>query len=167
VPWLIRYVQDRDLWQFQYDETKNINAALFSYDFDFALWSELQSYCGELGELGEEGEVLLRAHDKAVREMCCHEFRTVRFFSSLNAEEIHVPFINCPASLASDVGNVLALKHPVVALYFDTATHRAVSLRSSKENPSHLDVSAIAAGFGGGGHKHAAGFRVPLNWEGE
>jgi nanoRNase/pAp phosphatase (c-di-AMP/oligoRNAs hydrolase) len=34
------------------------------------------------------------------------------------------------------------------------------SLRSSENGG--LDVSAVAALFGGGGHKHAAGFRVDM-----
>jgi nanoRNase/pAp phosphatase (c-di-AMP/oligoRNAs hydrolase) len=29
------------------------------------------------------------------------------------------------------------------------------------------DVSAIAKGYGGGGHKNAAGFQMPRGWEGD
>ena len=36
---------------------------------------------------------------------------------------------------------------------------RIFSLRSTEDG---LDVSEIASKFGGGGHKHAAGFSVPL-----
>ncbi|NET14334.1 MAG: hypothetical protein F6K08_16620 [Okeania sp. SIO1H6] len=35
-------------------------------------------------------------------------------------------------------------------------------LRSSASK-GLVDVSAIATKFGGGGHKHAAGFSVPIN----
>jgi nanoRNase/pAp phosphatase (c-di-AMP/oligoRNAs hydrolase) len=41
--------------------------------------------------------------------------------------------------------------------YYDTATHREFSLRSLGD----FDVSEIAKEFGGGGHKNAAGFKVP------
>ncbi|MEY5098606.1 MAG: hypothetical protein RJA36_1325, partial [Pseudomonadota bacterium] len=41
--------------------------------------------------------------------------------------------------------------------YWDTAEHRQFSLRS---RDGGLDVAAICEGFGGGGHRQAAGFRV-------
>jgi nanoRNase/pAp phosphatase (c-di-AMP/oligoRNAs hydrolase) len=40
---------------------------------------------------------------------------------------------------------------------------RIFSLRSVGD----FDVSAIAKIYGGGGHKNAAGFTVPIGWEGE
>jgi nanoRNase/pAp phosphatase (c-di-AMP/oligoRNAs hydrolase) len=42
---------------------------------------------------------------------------------------------------------------------FYTETSKVYSLRSKEGGE---DVSIIAAKFGGGGHKHAAGFSVPL-----
>lgn len=52
----------------------------------------------------------------------------------------------------------------VAACYWDTPEGRVFSLRSTDTGP---DVSEIAKAYGGGGHAHAAGFRVPLGWEGE
>lgn len=36
----------------------------------------------------------------------------------------------------------------------------AYSLRSCAEYAGHVDVSEVARQFGGGGHRHAAGFRA-------
>jgi nanoRNase/pAp phosphatase (c-di-AMP/oligoRNAs hydrolase) len=44
--------------------------------------------------------------------------------------------------------------------YYDTEDNRKYSLRSVEGG---VDVSEVAALFGGGGHKHAAGFKIPLD----
>lgn len=45
------------------------------------------------------------------------------------------------------------------ACYWDTPDGRVFSLRSTDDG---MDVSEIAKVFGGGGHEHASGFKVPL-----
>jgi nanoRNase/pAp phosphatase (c-di-AMP/oligoRNAs hydrolase) len=49
---------------------------------------------------------------------------------------------------------------PFAACYWDTPGGRVFSLRSANDG---LDVSEIAAKFGGGGHKHASGFRLAFD----
>lgn len=58
---------------------------------------------------------------------------------------------------ASDVAGKLADGHAFAATYYDDTDGRRWSLRST---PEGADVSQIAEAFGGGGHKHAAGFRM-------
>jgi nanoRNase/pAp phosphatase (c-di-AMP/oligoRNAs hydrolase) len=43
------------------------------------------------------------------------------------------------------------------ATYYDISDARVFSLRSSKDG---IDVSKVAVQYGGGGHPHAAGFKV-------
>jgi oligoribonuclease NrnB/cAMP/cGMP phosphodiesterase (DHH superfamily) len=66
--------------------------------------------------------------------------------------------INAPGYLASDLANQLAQGEPFAAVYFDAPDGRHVSLRSAAQG---LNVAAIAEAYGGGGHYHAAGFRLP------
>ena len=76
-----------------------------------------------------------------------------------------VPVVNAPHFMASDVGNALAQEASFGATYFDNAEGKRVfSLRSVLNG---ADVSRVAAGYGGGGHVHAAGFQMPLGWEGD
>lgn len=75
-----------------------------------------------------------------------------------------VPVCNMPPVWASDAANRLAEGNPFAATYVDGATARHFSLRS---DAAGLDVSEVAQRYGGGGHKHAAGFKVPLGWEGD
>ena len=61
--------------------------------------------------------------------------------------------------MSSEAGNVMAESEPFAACYLDTADSRVFSLRSRREGG--VDVAKIAESDGGGGHRNAAGFRVP------
>jgi nanoRNase/pAp phosphatase (c-di-AMP/oligoRNAs hydrolase) len=52
----------------------------------------------------------------------------------------------------------------VAACYWDTPNGRVFSLRSTDDGP---DVSEIAKRYGGGGHRNASGFQMPIGWEGD
>jgi uncharacterized protein len=76
----------------------------------------------------------------------------------------NVPVANLPYTLSSDAGHLMGKGEPFAACYMDDPTGRTFSLRSA---PDGIDVSEIAKNYGGGGHKHAAGFKVPIGWEGD
>lgn len=66
---------------------------------------------------------------------------------------------NLPYTLTSDAGHLMCEGgEPFAACYWDTPEGRVFSLRSRDDG---ADVAAIAARYGGGGHKHASGFRLP------
>lgn len=71
-----------------------------------------------------------------------------------------VPVACLPYTLSSDAGHMMAKGEPFAACYWDTPEGRCFSLRSAEDG---MDVSEIAKDYGGGGHKHAAGFRVPFH----
>ena len=58
----------------------------------------------------------------------------------------------------------MAEGEPFAATYVDSPKGRAFSLRSRRDG---VDVSQIAATYGGGGHRGAAGFLMPSGWEGD
>lgn len=68
-----------------------------------------------------------------------------------------VKVANLPYTFSSDAGHELALGNPFGACYWDTPEGRVFSLRSTDEG---IDVSSIAASYGGGGHRNAAGFKL-------
>jgi len=59
----------------------------------------------------------------------------------------------------SDVCQSLYKSMPDVPFVACITSDDSWSLRSDQDNPNAADVSVIAKQFGGGGHKHAAGFR--------
>ena len=67
-------------------------------------------------------------------------------------------------TLTSDAGHLMAQNEPFAVCYWDTPDGRVFSLRSTDDG---LDVQKIAVSYGGGGHRNAAGFRMPIGWEGD
>ena len=149
VPKLIRHVDDRDRWQFKIPGTREIQAAVFSYEYTFDNWDTLM--VSDLSLLEKDGQSINRKHLKDVNEL-------INVLSyRLDIAGYNVPVCNVPYTLSSEVGNIMARGEPFAVCYFDKPEGREFSLRSSEDG---LDVSIIAASFGGGGHKHASGFRL-------
>lgn len=148
-PWIVDYVEDRDLWRFTLPSSREIGAALTLYPFDLEVWDQLAAR--DPAELAAEGVTVLR-----------HQTRLVESLERLAREEViaghRVPVANS-ALFASELGHRLAAGRPFAAVWYERADGaRVYSLRSE---PDGLDVSEIARAFGGGGHARAAGFRLP------
>jgi hypothetical protein len=151
-PRLLQHIQDRDLWLFQLDATREIMAGLFSYPYDFALYDQWME-SERLDGLAADGAAILRKQHQDLDQLL--PLLTQRF-------EIcgkMVPVANLPHIFASDAGARLAIGHPFAATYSDGPHGRRFSLRSIA--PHGDDVAAIAQSMGGGGHRHASGFLIP------
>lgn len=164
-PILIDRIEDRDLWRFQSPDTRDIHAALASYPLHDFQWfdnmvHEIESDTdgGAYSRLIVEGEAIDRRHMQVVHDIIKSTQRWMKIGFST------VPVCNAPYAYASDIGNVMAKGAPFAATYVDSETGRHFSLRSTNEGE---DVSMVAASYGGGGHRNAAGFTKPLGWEGE
>lgn len=153
-PQLLRHIEDRDLWLFKLEGTREIQANVFSYPYDFHVWDELMA--ADVATLVVEGRAIERKHHKDVGELVgvCKRRLVIGGHD--------VPVASLPYTLTSDAGHLMAQGEPFAACYWDTATGRVFSLRSTDEG---LDVSEIAAQYGGGGHRNASGFRVPFGHE--
>lgn len=158
VPWLVAFVEDRDLggpWGTpRYADTREVSAAIFSYEYTWENWDNLYRVCEDQRQLQfliAEGAAIERKHHKDIAELL------ERLSTKLYIGGHHVPAANMPYTLASDAAHKLAEGAPFAACWFETAKGIEFSLRS---RPDGLDVSEIAKQYGGGGHKHAAGFRI-------
>lgn len=149
VPQLLLHVQDRDLWKFDLADTREIQAAIFSYEYTFENWDNLVS-C-DLFDLKSAGQAIERKHFKDINEF----IKIAAYRKEIGGYDI--PVLNCPYFWSSDAGHILSKGEPFAACYWDVPDGVVYSLRSSEEG---LDVSEIAKQYGGGGHKHAAGFKV-------
>jgi oligoribonuclease NrnB/cAMP/cGMP phosphodiesterase (DHH superfamily) len=150
VPWLLRYIQDKDLWHWALPHSREISAALASHPFDFNLWSRFDQQ-----ELEREGRAILRYENELVTKLASHAVM-VRFQGAV------VPAVQSPV-LTSQIGERLSAEHPFCIIWHDRNGRRYYSMRSREDG---TDVGSIAASFGGGGHTHAAGFSVPLQGDG-
>jgi oligoribonuclease NrnB/cAMP/cGMP phosphodiesterase (DHH superfamily) len=150
VPRIIEHIQDRDLWKFELEGTREIQAALFSYVYDFEVWDRVFSAGTE--KLRQEGEAIERKHFKDIDELLEVCERTMEIGGFI------VPVASLPYTLVSDAAHKMADGAPFAACYWDTQDTRIFGLRSTDQGE---DVSAIAKLYGGGGHRNAAGFSVP------
>ena len=153
-PALLLHVEDRDLWRFALAHTREIQANVFSYPYDFAVWDALMAR--PVADLVAEGQAIERKHFKDIEELTKVVTRDFTIGGHI------VPVANLPYTLTSDAGHLLAKGKPFAGCYWDTPDGRVFSLRSTDEG---LDVSAIAKQYGGGGHRNASGFRVPYGHE--
>lgn len=145
VPDLILHIEDRDLWRFKLDRSKEIHKALVSYPMDFKLWDSF-----DVEKLKVEGVALERMYNQLVDNICASSWIG-------NIGDDLVPMVN--TSIAwSEVGDALKKKYPdakYVASFTEFEKEVMWSLRSRED----FDCSEVAKKFGGGGHRQAAGFK--------
>jgi len=147
LPELIRYIQDKDLWEWKLPESAEVSAALQSHPLDFETWDQL-----DVEELKREGRAILRYQRRLVAEIA-------NLAGKIRLGGHTVPCVNAPI-LQSYVGNALAPGHAFALVWYEIADgRRRCSLRAAP--PRGIDVSEIAQRFGGGGHPAASGFVLP------
>lgn len=175
VPHLIKRIDDRDRWVFQYDDSRALHAGLQQLEFSFSRWKWLvpmgsPNWGASYQSVVNDGQVILNVYDRQIKsrvkvaEKCLLPATYVDPDGDIRPTTTFAPLpglaVNSPIH-QSEIGNELAKASGTYGLvwYFDGATKRAnVSLRSIGD----YDVSTIAKAFGGGGHKNAAGFNIDV-----
>lgn len=150
-PMILQHIQDRDLWKFELEDTRAVSAVLFSKPLDVLVWNELII---NSDVTLASGRILDEQAIKNAKSIISQSLR------SIEMDGYQVPLINTPGMFTSDIGNWLSEKEPFAAMYYDTKEARVFSLRSNRMFEGWVDVSKVALKYGGGGHPHAAGFRV-------
>ncbi len=158
-PQLINHIQDRDLWLFQLAGSREINAALSSYPFDFKVWDKLMASNKDgLEALKRDGKAIERKLQQDIKQLIASGVRRMIIGG------YDVPILNAPSAYVSDAGHILSIDEPFAACYWDHRDGRSFSLRSSENG---IDVAKVAKKYGGGGHEKAAGFTVDIAWQGD
>lgn len=163
-PWLVRYVQDRDIWAWELPESKAVNAYVASRPMTVEAWDRLYELMEQVDSSGqsvgmakvaEMGRLLLERDGEYVGRVVENAV-----YWPL-ADGVSVPVLNT-THLHSEVGNALCQGHPFSLTYFDDlkAMKRRWSLRSADGG---MDVSKVAECLGGGGHARASGFERSLD----
>ena len=154
-PALVFYVEDRDLWRFAMPGSREFHASLSTRPFTFEDWDAVSVRPAD--ELIAEGIVVRRFMLNTAEKIAERARRVPLGPPELGLEAWAV---NVPVEFVSEVGEVLKNFEPHLPIlgwsWDGDRNDYYCSLRSRDDGP---DVSAIAKLFGGGGHKHAAGFR--------
>lgn len=158
VPKLIEYVKDYDLWRFEFgDDTKYINKVLSATFKTTDVWDRFTVNCEDarlLADILYDGKRMQEKHNELCEETAAKAVPiTITGHKGLA--------VTCPRELTSDVGHLLAVKSGTFGALISVSLEDnkvTCSLRSEGD----FDVTAIAKQFGGGGHKNAGGFSIPL-----
>jgi hypothetical protein len=152
LPELLAYVEDQDLWRFALPRSREVNAAISSHLRSFDVWGRLAATPADA--LAAEGAPILRALRMEVD-------RALAAAHPLRVGALRLEGVNARTQRA-EIGHELAERRafgtPAGVVYRLTGEQVHVSLYSVAD----FDVSRIAAGYGGGGHRNAAGFSVTL-----
>lgn len=154
----VNWVQDRDLWQFKLEHTREVNDYLFSlpsFTIDTAnIWLDL--FIGkDQTDIISAGKAICQYREKQSKLALERAFKARMF-----GEEVWL--VN-ETGICSDIVEELANRGKFGAAYYVTKDGKHIySLRSTGD----FDVSEIAKSItGGGGHKNAAGCSslIPLH----
>ena len=174
LPLAVNWIDDRDRWVFKHPGSREFHAGLALQPYDLETWGEIFKNSIDAIRVFESGKVVLNIYEKQI-EKAVASACSIRITPAVlegrpaavweydqHLEQFYVQGLvtNTPVHI-SEVGNHLAKKSQTFgATWFHSATEKQaiVSLRSE----GTYDVSAIAKAFGGGGHRNAAGFKVPV-----
>jgi oligoribonuclease NrnB/cAMP/cGMP phosphodiesterase (DHH superfamily) len=145
-PWLVSYVEDKDLWRWKLPQSEEVSAALQSYSRSFKTWEKISKK--GVDALVAEGRPILRYKNRLIETAASR-------IKMIELDGHRVPMVTS-CVLQSEIGGRLSKDHPFVVICFETEGRRIFSLRSHEKGG--VNVAEIAKRHGGGGHPNAAGF---------
>lgn len=147
-PWLVRYVEDRDLWRFLLPSSRAVGAYVGTLPHEREAWDPLYGPTVP-EEVLERGAGALAAIEEYARRVAAHSERG-------RIGGLEIPVVCAAYPWRSEVLEILCRESPVSAGWHRESDGRySYSLRSD----GSVDVSILAARYGGGGHPGASGFR--------
>ena len=156
MPRLMQYLEDGDLYRYALPETRDIFSYLLVLPFEFHAWDELVL---GLEDDTKRGDILRKAAAyteffNALAQSSIEHAKKVRF----EGYEVYFAVTHPNITMKSYVGNQLHAKLPPFALM---VTAHPDGFGVSIRGDGSVDVSKIAAKYGGGGHPGSSGFFIP------
>lgn len=183
MPLPLRHIEDQDLWRFALPGTRAFCRQLRLGAFDFSAWQHafmaMNSPETEIYRLAlQRGDAIEAFFMQEVRQLatsrlvCSARLRgepadalqALRHGQATLGKETRVWHaipglaINANALFASELGHQLAQRSGTFGLIWQLAADGEIKVSLRSEGA--VDVAAIAARYGGGGHRKAAGFRL-------
>lgn len=164
LPRLMQYLEDGDLYRYALPETREVYSYLFVLPYEFSAWNTLLE---DLEDDSKRASILKKAEAyteffEALAERSIERAKKVRF----EGYEVYFAATHPDITMRSYVAHELYMKLPPFAI---VATANPNGFGVSLRGDSSVDVSKIAAKYGGGGHPGSAGFFIPngehMPWE--
>jgi oligoribonuclease NrnB/cAMP/cGMP phosphodiesterase (DHH superfamily) len=152
VPALVRFVEDRDIWVWQYPESAGFLAALDMEAFDFVRWQVIANFDAlQLARYVQRGQAMDEKFSKLASGIA--EGAQVIAFNGIVGL-----MVNAPGVFHSLVGETLAKKSGTFALMWSTDKSGAIKVGLRSERG--FNCIPLAESMGGGGHAQACGFKM-------
>lgn len=153
LPDLVRFVEDRDIWVWQYPESAGFLASLDMEPFEFARWQAIAGLVDNaLVAYISRGEAMDAKFKQLARQIAQHA-RPLRF------NGVDGWMVNAPGVFHSEVGDLLCQQSSSFALMW--TLDRKGQVKCGLRSRSNFSCIALAQSMGGGGHAQAAAFRMP------
>lgn len=155
VPALLQHIEDTDIWKFTVPNTREIMSFMELADYDFKIWDKIARDLENPKKKKEyiaKGALLL-FYAKKIIDRLVLKAAPVKFAGYKTLA------VNSPI-LQSEIGHALTKKLPPIGIVW---SEKEGGIRVSLRSNGKVDVSKIAVKYGGGGHKAAAGFSLPVD----
>lgn len=152
VPDLVRFVEDRDIWVWQYAESAGFLAALDMEPFEFARWQEIAAFDAmQLALYVGRGRAMDEKFNKLASDIA-------EGAQALTFNGVSGLMVNAPGVFHSLVGDLLSKQSGSFALMWSTDKNGVikVGLRSQRS----FNCIPLAESMHGGGHAQACGFKM-------
>lgn len=152
LPDLVRYIEDRDLWNWQYPDSPAYLAALDMEPQDIARWDAIARFdAAEQARFMERGQAMDAKFRKLAADIA-EGAQPVVFNGHAGL------MVNAPGVFHSLVGDLLSQRSGTFALMWSAGKGGVVKV-GLRSQPG-FDCIPLAQSMGGGGHPQACGFRM-------
>ena len=151
VPQLLQYIEDRDIWKWEFPESASFLSALDMEPQTFERWQEIATFNTEqIHTFMARGGAMDEKYRKLAADIASAA-------QPLVFNGIEGLMVNAPGMFHSLVGDLLSAKTGTFALMWSAGTKGVkVGLRAQR----NFDCIALAESMGGGGHAQACGFKM-------
>ena len=154
-PKFIKYIQDRDLWTWELEYSKEFSAAFDMVPFEFEEFEKFEDD-SVFDDACKRGSYIL-AYSKTVIKKVCDKAAARK----MDGKDVMV--VNA-SHWMSEIGARLAPDCDFAMIWYYDHDDREVKV-SLRAFHDHVDVSEISKKFKGGGHRKAGGFRLPGDYK--
>lgn len=152
LPDLVRLVEDRDIWVWQYPESAGFLAALDMEPFEFERWKEIALFdARQLSAYVERGQAMDEKFARLATGIA--DAAQPLVFNGLTGM-----MVNAPGVFHSLVGDILSKKSGTFALMW--SVDKSGIIKAGLRSQRSFDCIPLAESMRGGGHAQACGFKM-------
>ncbi len=151
MPALLKYIEDRDIWKWEFAESAGFLSALDMEPQEFARWQQIAAYSpAQLDAFMARGAAMDEKYRKLAADIA--EGAQPLVFNGVAGL-----MVNAPGMFHSLVGDLLSAQTGTFALLWSAGSG---GVKAGLRSQRNFDCIALAESMGGGGHAQACGFKM-------